>query len=62
LTGTLNHALVNHSIGLLITIIALALRILVIIIVLALLLSYFVHCLQTTPIDLELGTTTSRVY
>jgi antibiotic biosynthesis monooxygenase (ABM) superfamily enzyme len=53
---------VIHSIGLLITIIALALRILVIIIVLALLLSYFVHCLQTTPIDLELGTTTPRVY
>jgi hypothetical protein len=53
---------VIHSIGLLITLFALALRVLIVIIVLALLLSYFVHCLQTLPIDLELGTTTSRVY
>jgi hypothetical protein len=52
---------VIHSISLLITILALALRILVVIIVLTLLLSYLVHCLQNTIIDLELGITTSQV-
>jgi len=61
LTGILDCPSVIHSIGLLITILALALRILVVIIVLALLLSYLVHCLQNTIIDLELGITTSRV-
>jgi hypothetical protein len=52
---------VIHSIGLLITLLALALRILLVVVVLALLLSYLVHCLQNTIIDLELGITTPRV-
>jgi hypothetical protein len=52
---------VIHNIGLLITFLALALRILLVIVVLALLLSYLVHCLQNTIIDLELGITTSQV-
>jgi hypothetical protein len=52
---------VIHFIGLLITLLALTLRILLVIVVLAFLLSYLVHCLQNTVIDLELGITTPRV-
>jgi hypothetical protein len=52
---------VIHSIGLLITLLALALCILLVVVVLALLLSYLVHCLQNTIINLELGITTPRV-
>jgi hypothetical protein len=52
---------VIHSIGLLIRLLALALRILLVIVILALLLSYLIHCLQNTTIDLELGITTPQV-
>jgi hypothetical protein len=61
LIGILDCPTVIHSIGLLITLLALALHILLVVVVLALLLSYLIHCLQNTVIDLELGITTPRV-